>query len=105
MQMGNMQAEPAYRWFMRTRVILAAAALLAGGCSAGSSPEGGGRPASTPAGVSAKPGVSVEAASYSGSAPCAWRTSTTYRHVIWIWMENRTYTSVLGSDSAAPHLS
>src|SRR4051794_32454971 len=37
----GMRAEPAYRWFMRTRVILAAAALLAAGCSAGSSPEGG----------------------------------------------------------------
>ena len=100
-----MQAEPAYRGFMRTRVLLAAAALLAAGCSAGSSPEGGGRPASTPSGASPKPGVSVEAASYSGSAPCGWRTSTTYRHVIWIWMENRTYQSVLGNSSEAPNLS
>src|SRR3954452_9082841 len=90
---------------MRTRVLLAAAALLAAGCSAGSSPEGGGRPASTPSGASPKPGVSVEAASYSGSAPCGWRTSTTYRHVIWIWMENRTYQSVLGNSSEAPNLS
>src|SRR4051812_39824987 len=100
-----MQAESAYRGFMRTRVLLAAAALLAAGCSAGSSPEGGGPPASTPSSASPKPGVSVEAASYSGSAPCGWRTSTIYRHVIWIWMENRTYTSVLGTGSAAPHLS
>src|SRR3954469_10555677 len=89
---------------MRTRVLLTAAALLAAGCSAGSSPASGRAPESTPSSASPKPGVSVEAASYSGSAPCGWRRSTTYRHVIWIWMENRTYTSVLGSGAAAPHL-
>jgi phosphatidylinositol-3-phosphatase len=49
--------------------------------------------------------VSVKAASYSGSAPCGWRPTTTYRHVIWIWMENRTYASVLGNGTAAPKLS
>jgi hypothetical protein len=77
---------------MRSRILVAAAALLAAGCSAGSS-------ASSPS-----PRVSVKAASYSGSAPCGWRSTTTYRHVIWIWMENRTYASVLGSGSAAPQL-
>jgi len=51
------------------------------------------------------PKVSVEGASYSGSAPCGWRATTTYRHVIWIWMENRTYAAVLGNGSAAPRLS
>src|SRR5436305_13711645 len=90
--------------FMRTRVLLAAAALLAVGCSSGS-PAVSGRPRATaPSTGSPAPGVSVEAASYSSSAPCGWRATPTYRHVIWIWMENRTYASVLGSGSAAPHL-
>src|SRR5947209_20542813 len=86
---------------MRTRVLVAAAALLAAGCSSGSSATVGQPQASS----SPSPQVSVKAASYSGSAPCGWRPTTTYRHVIWIWMENRTYTSVLGSGASAPHLS
>ena len=38
------------------------------------------------------------------AGPCGWRPTTTYRHVIWLWMENRTYSAVLGSGAAAPHL-
>jgi phospholipase C len=30
--------------------------------------------------------------------------SATYRHVIWIWMENRSYGQVLGKNGAATHL-
>jgi phospholipase C len=36
--------------------------------------------------------------------PCGSATSTTYRHVIWIWMENRSYASVLGRNGDAPNL-
>jgi len=84
---------------MRVRVLVAALALAAVGCSSGSSTTGS-RPSATPL-----PNVSVQGASYSGSAPCGWRSTTTYRHVIWIWMENRTYSAVLGNGSEAPRLS
>jgi phosphatidylinositol-3-phosphatase len=85
---------------MRIRTACAALALAAAGCS--SAPQTGRAP-HTPS--PPKTSTSVKAASYSGSAPCGWRASSTYRHVIWIWMENRTYSSVLGSGSAAPRLS
>src|SRR3954469_11823854 len=90
---------------MRTRILVAAAALLAAGCSSGSSASVSEPRSSTASSASPTPQVSVKAASYSGSAPCGWRPTTTYRHVIWIWMEKRTYTSVLGNGAAAPHLS
>ena len=38
------------------------------------------------------------------AAPCTAATPRPYTHVIWIWMENRTYESVLGSGDAAPRL-
>jgi hypothetical protein len=36
--------------------------------------------------------------------PCGWHSAVpkTYRHVIWIWMENKSYSKVIGS-SAAPY--
>ena len=37
-------------------------------------------------------------------APCGWEKSTTYRHVIWIWMENRSYRQILGRTGAARRL-
>lgn len=39
-----------------------------------------------------------------GHRPCGWRARPAYRHVIWIWLENRTYESVLGGSAAAPDL-
>ena len=36
----------------------------------------------------------------SGSGPCGTVGSTTYHHVIWILMENKSYGSVIGSGSA-----
>ncbi len=36
-----------------------------------------------------------------GSAPCAQRAAPTrYRHVVWIWMENHSYSEVIGSPQA-----
>ncbi|MGN6472787.1 MAG: alkaline phosphatase family protein [Mycobacteriales bacterium] len=37
-------------------------------------------------------------------APCGWEKQATYRHVIWIWMENRSYNQVLGRTGSATHL-
>jgi chitodextrinase len=40
-----------------------------------------------------------------GSGPCSSGTSApaTYQHVIWIWFENHSYSSVLGGNSSAPY--
>jgi phospholipase C len=38
------------------------------------------------------------------AAPCGWKDDTTYRHVIWIWMENRSYDQILGRRPGATHL-
>jgi len=96
-----------------SRLLLALVAVLATACASGSpaaapgsgsttgSATNGGTVSGSP---SPSPSVRVEGASYSASTPCGWRTSAKYRHVIWIWMENRTYTSVLGSGSSAPKL-
>ena len=83
---------------MRARVLVVVA-LLTAGCAGSSGPQ-----ASPPLPHTAG-STTVQPVTYSGSAPCARRSTTTYRHVIWIWMENRTYSSVLGSGAAAPKLS
>lgn len=31
---------------------------------------------------------------------CGWKSRTSYRHVVWIWMENRSYQQVLGNGGA-----
>lgn len=84
---------------MRIRVVLAVAALTAG-CAGGASGSSGeaGLPHTGDA-------ISTQAVAHTASTACGWRRTTTYRHVIWIWMENRTYSSVLGSGSSAPRLS
>lgn len=91
---------------MRIPLLLAASAVLAAGCATGTSgPHAGRQTAPRPADTTRSQSVVVEGASYSSAAPCGWRSTATYRHVIWIWMENRSYSSVLGGGSAAPHLS
>src|SRR5436305_15341235 len=84
---------------MRLAAAIGALVITASACSAGS----GGRavppnPPPTAAGA-VPPSVNVQGVSYSASSPCGWRTSTTYRHVVWIWMENRTYASVVTKGS------
>ncbi len=59
------------------------------------------------AGAGAGTGATVHRASVAkiGSRhPCGWKSAVpkTYRHVIWIWMENKKYSKVIGS-SAAPY--
>jgi phospholipase C len=79
--------------------MLAALGVLATGCAgtAGVSavkvttPAAAAAPAALPRATVAKP-------------PCGTVATPAYKHVIWIWMENRTYTSVLGSGAAAPNL-
>ncbi len=53
--------------------------------------------------------TTVTAATYTcvASGPCgsaAASTPATLQHVVWIWMENETYSSVIGNTSAAPYL-
>jgi hypothetical protein len=43
-------------------------------------------------------------AAHGRGAPCGWEKQAGYRHVIWIWMENRSYGQVLGGKGDARHL-
>jgi phospholipase C len=77
---------------MRTKflVLAAATALVVGAasCSAKSSPSTSSRAAPTT----------------TSSAPCGTLAAPpTYTHVIWVWMENRSYNNVIGS-SQAPYI-
>jgi hypothetical protein len=85
------------------RRLIALMALAAAASACGSAPAS--RTTSVPTYGSTSSGAQVAAprATSSAAAPCGWRTTTTYRHVIWIWMENRTFSSVVtpGSQVAA----
>lgn len=70
----------------RTLVLMVAAILLAAGgwaVSAGATPR-------------AQGGVRL-------TAPCGTATSAKYTHVLWIWMENHSYNTIIGS-SQAPYI-
>lgn len=90
---------------MPPRPFLAATAvaLALAGCAASS--------ASAPSGASrASDSVSAQsagqaAAPRASTAVCGRVAKTHYKHVIWILMENRSYSSVLGPDYTAPNLS
>ena len=72
---------------MRTRLLALAAALplLAG----------------APAAVAAATGP---APTMAASGPCGMQaTAAGYKHVIWIWMENHSYNTIIGS-SQAPYI-
>lgn len=83
---------------------LAVAAILLGaigGCS--SSPSGSaGANLSVQHAVAHNPTSGFAATGH--RAPCGWEKHAAYRHVIWIWMENRSYRQVLGRPAAASHL-
>src|SRR3954453_3793119 len=87
---------------MRAVVGATAVALVISGCAGGSSAPGATR-ASTP-----KPSTRVLAITSNQSAaqgPCGRGGSAAqYTRVIWIWMENRSYSQVLGSSGGAPRL-
>src|SRR5690242_8201872 len=90
---------------MRVRVITAAAvAVISAACGAASR-EAAPPTVPTPSPhVTTTPTTHVLGTSTSTSAPCGRTSTASYRHVVWIWMENRSYTQVLGSSGAATHL-
>jgi hypothetical protein len=69
--------------------LTAATGLFVGGAAVAAIVSGGGKAAE---------------AQTSASAPCgALTTAPTYSHVIWIWMENHSYSDIIGS-SQAPYI-
>ncbi len=81
--------------------VLSGAVLLVTGCGATA------RPASTPAPAApttttpTTAGPGRAAGSERATGPCGWASPPpTYDHVIWIWMENHSASSVLGSRDA-----
>jgi phosphatidylinositol-3-phosphatase len=90
----------------RAITLIAVASALAGCGSAGGS---GGPRADGP-----RPAASATASGHStrvlgtsataSSAPCGRTDTASYRHVIWIWMENRSYDQVLGANGEATRL-
>jgi hypothetical protein len=65
-------------------MVASAAAVLMSACVGHAGPAGAGAPASSSAG-----------------SPCGTLASPpTYKHVIWIWMENHSFGSIIGSSSA-----
>ena len=87
---------------MPARTALVAALLAAAvGCSSGS-PAADNRDAHS---RGAHSGGSSQGGSAAGpGTACGQFSTATYRHVVWIWMENRTYESVLGANGDAPRL-
>jgi phosphatidylinositol-3-phosphatase len=50
-------------------------------------------------------GVAAASPAAAASGPCGTTsTAPTYRHVIWIWMENHSFTDIIGNTSQAPYL-
>ena len=91
---------------MRTMLLcLAAVALAACGSAAGSpaitgSPPTAGSPATT-----GSPATAVGSPTAAGADPCGRVTAApTYRHVVWIWMENHSYGDIIGNKAQAPYL-
>jgi phosphatidylinositol-3-phosphatase len=95
---------------MRTRLAAGALAALLGaaGCSsqvaaAPAGPASTAGPATVPA--TATPGSAPAAEAAPASRPCGTQAAPgAYRHVIWIWMENHSSGTIVGS-SQAPYLS
>jgi phospholipase C len=70
---------------VRNRLVLTAAIVLATtGTATGVMTSSSAAAASGPCGIAAKP--------------------PTYRHVIWIWMENRSFANIIGNRSQAPYI-
>ena len=70
---------------MRTRLLLSAAIVLAA--------------------IGPVAGVAAASPASAASQPCGTATAPhTYQHVIWIWMENRSFGDIIGNKSQAPYL-
>jgi len=50
-------------------------------------------------------GVTAASPAVAASGPCGTATTPhTYQHVIWIWMENHSFTDIIGNKSQAPYI-
>jgi phospholipase C len=78
-------------------LVVIVAAVFATGC--GSSSSGA---ASDTTGVTSTPTASTDSAAPCGGAAVG--GSTPYRHVIWVWMENKDYEAVIGNTESAPYV-
>jgi phospholipase C len=57
------------------------------------------------AAISTPAGVMAASPAAAASRPCGTATAPhAYRHVIWIWMENRSYSDIIGNTSQAPYV-
>jgi phospholipase C len=55
--------------------------------------------------IGAATGVTPASPAAAASGPCGTATTPpTYRHVIWIWMENRSLGDIIGNTSQAPYI-
>jgi hypothetical protein len=81
-----------------TTALLAGAITLAGGAACATPSGSKGADASVQRALTRHPSAGYATTS-TGTAPCGWERKAAYRHVIWIWMENRSYQQVLGSGS------
>ncbi len=55
--------------------------------------------------AAATPAASATAKPTAATGPCGTTTTPpTYKHVIWIWMENHSFTNIIGNTSQAPYL-
>jgi phospholipase C len=69
---------------MRNRLLLLGAVLLAA--------------------IGTATGVTAVSAAAAASGPCGTATPHAYQHVIWIWMENRSFSDIIGNKSQAPYI-
>ena len=85
---------PTYRGFMPARRVFAAlaATMVLAGCGV------------APSGSAARPGSAGVRPQAGSSGPCGTAADATYRHVVWIWMENRSYDAVINNTGEAPQL-
>src|SRR4051794_1950621 len=85
-------------------LVISGCATEAGGSAADSPPSSSARPTPTTRVLGTAP-TSPAAGEASADAPCGrGGTASDYTHVIWIWMENRSYSQVLGRNADAPRL-
>ena len=83
---------------MRTMLLcLAVVALAACGAATGTA-------TSSPA-TAGSPATAAGSPVAAGAGPCGRVTAApTYRHVVWIWMENHSYGDIIGNKAQAPYL-
>src|SRR3954452_16076908 len=86
-----------------TSLTALGAALVLTACGGSSAPTGSTN-ATRSTGPTAGVGESVSGGRAGAGGPCGTATDAHYRHVVWIWMENRTYDTVINGGGSAPEL-